>query len=161
MQPYAIILACPMAVLIQHLYSETRISFNKYIRIMVIHFFINIIFLFVLNFFVNISNTAIIEYIASYIGGLLVGVIIGNFEPKKSLDEYETYEGIVISAQAIMGIIICFLVISKWFENKFYVQIIDGDILLSKIVLVRLGLSFVFYNRYCFTRIRKVKRDNF
>lgn len=162
MQSYAVVLACPLAILNQHIFSEFRISYKKYKKIILSYLGWELLLLLVLNYFYRYSVIVKLEYILSCIVGLIIGGFIAKFEPQKSIDSYEASEDIVCVFQIIIGIAVCIYVFSGCHEAYFLSQFSRNEAILSKIIYIRLGISYILYNRKSFYFVhilRNKKRD--
>ena len=157
MQSYAIVLACPLAVLNQHFFSEIRISYKNYKKIVLIYFLWEMLLFLAINYFFNYSMVIKIEYFSACLIGLIVGKFIARFEPKKSLDHYETNEDYIYLVQIFMGIALCFLAVANFSKVYFLSQFSKYEVVLFKIIYFRLGLSYVFYNRKVFCLVHKLR----
>lgn len=151
MKLYALFITCPLALLIQHLYSEIIISFEKIkARFICIVIILAGICYFVTNYLNFFSRQVRIEVLATVILAILGAVFIGKFEKKKSIECFEAYEKIVIYPQIVIGFFFCLVPFSNLYEKYAVVVCNQSEIILSRMIYILLGISYIFFNRFFF-----------
>lgn len=158
MKLYAPFIGIPLVLLIQHLYSETAITFGK--KKNALSLLVILISLFGGACALKLKYLSIyvcVEIWLVSLGAIVVGKIINKFEPELSTEEFEQSEKWVIYSQMIWGVVFCILPQTHFFE-KYASKICNNyELNCSKILYVLCGLSYIFYNRIFFYMLYKNK----
>ena len=155
MKLYAVIFSTPLSVIVEHFYTESRVSFKNYKKIIGIYTIVSVCFFWVLNYFLHFNSVVKIEYIAAHIIGIAVGFFERKLHPKEDLKVYAAYENIVYYPLMFLGFLICAFTFTKIYEEKVILNFSQSEALLSRIIYIRWGLSYIFYNRCIFCKIYK------
>ncbi len=156
MKLYALFIGIPLALLIQHLYEVTNENFKNKTHILSITTITSILFL----SFMSLKNQWLdfnicVELIMVSIGGSIISFIIHKSKKKLELDNLQFHEKIICYVEMLFGVICCTFPWTCFFERLSYGVCSSEEILLSRLLYVACGCSYLFYNRLIICMIYK------
>lgn len=161
---YAFFITCPLALLIQHLYSEIYATFYKFRKKFIIMCILtSALFSMSMFFWKILSDQVCLEFFLTVVITILISIIISKFEIRKKIDCFEKAEKVVIYPQMLIGFFWCIVPFVDVFRENAYKICHKNEIVLFHILYILLGISYIFFNRLFFCglynilgKIRKV-----
>lgn len=154
MKLYALFITCPLALLIQHLYSEIYITFYKLkIKFIIISIVFSALFSISMYLWGKLSNQVCLEFFLTVFITIMISILISKFEIRKKIDCFEKYEMVVIYPQMFLGCIWCGIPFTSIYQRYANKTCESNEIVLSLILYILLGLSYIFFNRLFFCKI--------
>lgn len=155
---YALYIAIPLALFIQHIYYVTIENFRKVFWIYVLTFLV----IPVLSILLYISDWISIYICAEVVLiSILVSIqamFIFRKTEKLDIDNYQWYEGIMSYAGMVLGIIICVFPHTNYYNEMIRKVCNSNEITFSKIIYFLLGVSYILYNRVSICGVNKILR---
>lgn len=156
MKSYALLIGIPLALLIQHLYEITVENFSKKIYILKIGTIIVIPLLSAWAWIDNWFNTQIcVELATISIGTSFLSIYIHKLDRKLELDNFQFHEGVFSCIWILFGIMCCIFQRTSYFDEMSLKICNHQEMILSKILYIICGNSYIFYNRLFICMIYK------